>query len=77
MKNKCTHCRWEYPDEYLNPLMTTEGIFGQVCGICALAYMNKMTGEKRKKFDGESAEELRVLAVQWRKTHANQKPQVN
>lgn len=77
MNNKCTSCQWEYPDHLLNPLMTSHGMVGQVCGICALAISNDMLGIKRKKFDGENAEELRLEAVAWRKKHANKKPLVN
>ena len=77
MKNKCTQCRWEYPDELLQPLQTGEGVIGQMCGICALAWVNEMHGLKREKFDGENAEDLRLRAIQWRKDHANKRPKAN
>lgn len=74
---KCTQCNWKYPDELLNPLMTNKGYIPDVCGICALQISNMMMGEKRKTFNGETAEDLRQQAIEWRLKHADKKPKVN
>ena len=64
--NKCQKCKIEYPNGYLSPLITSKGSL-LVCGICALEIGNEVLGIKRKKFNGEEAERLRQMAIQYRK----------
>jgi len=66
MKN-CQKCKIKYPDGYLAPIMTSKGN-AVVCGVCALELSNAVTGMKRKKFQGEEAERLRQLAIEFRKS---------
>ena len=64
---QCNACKWEYPDGYTAPLLTTEGSMAEICGICALEISNKLHGINRKKFDGQRAEEMRQDAIAYRK----------
>lgn len=63
---KCNKCEVSYPDDYLSPIITSQGSVGQVCGICALEISNEALGIKRNKFNGEMAEEARQDAIAWR-----------
>ena len=67
MKKKCKNCKIEYPSEILSPLMTSDDSSGSVCGICALVLSNQALGINRKKFQGETAEDFRQEAINFRK----------
>jgi hypothetical protein len=73
-KNVCPECKWKYPASYLYPLRTSEGNFGAVCGICALAISSKIIGTTREKFNGGMAEHLRQMAITWREHHPDLAP---
>lgn len=66
---KCSSCNWSYPEEFLNAMFSSKGVEQSICGICALAISNKTLGVERTHFTGEMAEDLRLDAVEWRKTH--------
>jgi len=55
-----------YPNGYLQPIISNVKS-DEVCGICALKISNQALGIERKKFDGEMAEHLRQLALNWRR----------
>jgi hypothetical protein len=63
---KCQKCEIDYPFWYISTMSSNEGT-QELCGICALAESNRIHGADRKKFDGTRAEELRKLAIAWRK----------
>lgn len=65
----CANCGIKYPVYILSPLLGSEGYHKCVCGICALELSNEYLGIKRRKFQGEMAEEFRQKAIEWRKTH--------
>jgi hypothetical protein len=70
----CKECKWKYPDELLNPIVTSLGSSGLICGICALELTNQIHGIKRKRFNGQMAEHMRLDAIIWRKKHPEHKP---
>lgn len=60
----CIPCNREVPDaSYLNPMVTSDGTIPDVCAVCALEISNTIHEEKKKKFDGEKAEELRLKTI--------------
>lgn len=66
----CDGCKWSYPDGLVKILYAREEgktVCKDLCGICALNYMNEKHGENRKKFDGEEAEAIRKDCITWRK----------
>jgi len=69
----CSVCTWLYPEELVSPIVSSSGDKADVCGICALEISNRVSGVKRKKFDGPQAEGLRLAAIKWRKgrNHGN------
>lgn len=73
---KCQYCKINYPDGYLSPLMTSKGNC-LVCGICALELSNKVTGLVRKKFQGETAEDFRQMALRYREEIKNVQKEKN
>jgi hypothetical protein len=72
--NLCAECGWPYPFTYLAPLHTSKGTTGDVCGICALVLSNQALGIERTEFTGRMAEHLRLMALSWRRRHADLKP---
>jgi hypothetical protein len=71
----CARCRLPYPDDMLNPLVGNFPESGLlICGICALAMTNEAHGARRKRFDGEMAEEFRQRAIRWRRKHPRAQP---
>lgn len=65
---KCGSCGYMYPCDILSPLMSSDGNMGEVCGICALKMSNEILGIERDRFDGEMAEEMRLDAIEFRKS---------
>lgn len=63
---KCAKCKIAYPEGYLSPIIGGS-VRGGVCGICALEITNEVHGVTREKFQGEIAEELRQMAIEYRK----------
>lgn len=70
----CDKCKWPYPADLLNPLVTTVGTTDSICGICALYLSNGVLGIRRQKFDGPIAESLRQRAKRWRKSNPQLRP---
>jgi hypothetical protein len=70
----CPNCKWLYPAVYLHPMQTSAGTIEPICGICALDLSNSVLGVKRKRFDGQMAEHLRRMAIDWRKRHKDLTP---
>ena len=70
-------CNVIYPNELVSPL--GGNVRGNVCGICALAVSNSISSRsmKRKKFDGEIAEQLRLKAIEWRKREHSTRKKVS
>lgn len=69
----CERCKQSYPDELLQPMFIGgEGYTKPICAICALELGNELHGIKRKKFQGEMAEDLRQRALAWRRKHGVQ-----
>lgn len=64
----CTSCFTEYPEELVTQMFVNGG-YVKVCGICALQISNEVHGTKRRKFDGEQAEQMRQRAILWRRDH--------
>ena len=67
----CQGCKVDYPDAYLEPLefALQEGTFeaASVCGPCALALINFISGQTRTMFTlGSRAEIHRRAALQHR-----------
>lgn len=60
---KCTNCKRSIPGEYLSPIVTGDGVSQEVCGICALKMSNEYLGISRKRFQGETAELMRQMAI--------------
>ena len=71
---RCSRCQWKYPDELLHTQTTHLGTTHNVCGICALVVSNELMSEKRDKFDGPKAEELRQAAITWRQLSSGCNP---
>lgn len=71
---RCTQCGWKYPNSLLNNMMVSAGYIMDVCGICALAITNEISGVTRESFQGEQAEAARIGAVAWRNSHPADKP---
>lgn len=67
---KCTVCKIKYPSEILSPAFGLE-TKGVICGICALQLSNELHGDNRIEFNGETAEDFRLEAIEWRKKHEN------
>ena len=69
----CSECKLPYPDDMLNKIFLADpqgsGYSEPVCGICALAIINRQHGQNRKKFTGVQAEEFRQRAIAWRRKH--------
>ena len=63
----CTECRVVYPAHLLSPFIACGKESKPVCGICALRLSNTLHGFKRRRFQGEIAEEMRQEAVAWRR----------
>lgn len=69
-KEKCEKCHIAYPQGYLSPMMvgTESGLETiMVCGICALEIKNEVHGGGYNRFQGEMAEEMRQMAIAYRK----------
>lgn len=64
---KCSECKIKYPEELLSPLIGSDGVTGDICGICALEISNETLGIQRDHFTGTIAEEMRKDAIAWRK----------
>jgi uncharacterized protein CbrC (UPF0167 family) len=64
--DKCSKCKVKYPEGYTAPMFTNEGIQKDLCGICALEESNAALGIKRKSFSGETAEAMRIDAIEYR-----------
>ena len=62
---KCAKCKIEYPSEILSPMFGA-GIAGDICGICALEISNAIHGINKTNFKGETAEDFRLQAINWR-----------
>jgi hypothetical protein len=59
----------------LSPLPTDEGEPSpSVCGICALALMNRKLGSDETRLKNEMAEDLRQQAIAWRREHPTREP---
>lgn len=71
----CDVCKWDYPFEFLAPFRSNHVNKSQCCGICALQLSNEAHGIQRSRFDGETAEATRQLALRWRKRHPSKGPQ--
>lgn len=69
---KCDVCKWDYPFEYLAPLISSGVNKSNCCGICALELSNQQLGIKRTRFTGTIAEEMRQKAIKWRDTHTKE-----
>jgi hypothetical protein len=67
MTARCRHCGVDYPEEILNPIVSTNGTTANICGICALEIINQAHGSRRKKFHGEIAEAMRQAALAHRR----------
>lgn len=59
---ECTHCKWDYPENLLNPLFIDGGYITGICGICA----EELIGIK---LHGKQASYMRDMALDWRKKH--------
>lgn len=66
---QCQQCKIKYPDGYLSPMITSEPnlVTSLICGICALDIRNKVHGINNKEFQGEIAEDMRQMAIKYRK----------
>lgn len=65
---RCGNCKIEYPSEILSvPFGFGNG--KPLCGICALQLSNELHGDNRTEFNGETAEDFRLAAIEWRKKH--------
>jgi hypothetical protein len=64
---RCCGCQIRYPEDYLNPVHTADGITLPVCGICALQMLNQFSDVHRSRFDGEMAKLMRRRALHWRR----------
>jgi hypothetical protein len=75
--NKCEHCGWPYPSQYLNQMRTSDHEFHgkYICGICALNISNMIHRVTRDKFDGAAAERFRLAAIEWREKHPYDDPE--
>lgn len=72
----CKGCDWDYPEEMLSRIFSNEGHTDPLCGICALAYINRVHGTRRKSFHGEQAESHRREALAWRTKHPENRKRV-
>lgn len=63
---ECTRCSVPYPEGYLQPVIGAIHR-GDVCGVCALQMINAIHGTQMRSFHGEMAEDLRWMAVEWRR----------
>lgn len=73
---KCDRCRWKYPEEYLSQMFVGKGYTKPICAICALEIANELCGVVQTSFQGETAEYMRQLAIEWRKKNPSRKPAV-
>lgn len=73
---KCEHCKWIYPAYYINIMRTNLPDIGNpaLCGICALDLSNLIHGQNRVRFDGQAADQMRIMAVVWREKHPYDNP---
>jgi len=60
----CDECDRKFPDELVQPLITSVGSSWS-CPICALEITNNIHHAKRTKFDGKVAEKLRQQALAY------------
>ena len=65
---KCDICKIEYPSDILSPLYSSKEVNTRMlCGICALAEINKVHGINRTQFSpGSRAEGCRKAALRIR-----------
>jgi hypothetical protein len=71
----CRRCRVRYPTALLSSPLIAEGeLASTVCGICALALMNKRSGSKETRLEDEAAEDMRQQAIVWRREHPTREP---
>lgn len=62
----CHDCQIEYPDELVVPYFDGQ-TYTPVCGICALARVNKLHGTQTRRFHGQAADALRLAAIRFRR----------
>jgi len=76
--NECGNCKWKYPFSYLAPMTVAVGgdaaTTVSICGVCALELSNKAIGLERTRFNGRKAEQMRLMAIDWRKNHRDLAP---
>jgi hypothetical protein len=72
--NTCSRCGYEYPEDV--PLSPMSGTIStrEICGICALEVSNATLRIKRTSFNGEMAEEYRLLALEARENGTAKPP---
>ena len=71
---RCGRCRWPYPPEMLSAFVSSRGRSPFICGICALELTNEIHHLNLAEFHGETAEDFRLDAIDWRATHPELSP---
>ena len=68
---KCSQCKRNFPDHLLAPLHFNEDVIPNVCPICALELLNIRHGLECETLGGETAEAMRLEAIQYLEDHPN------
>jgi len=63
---ECDDCKIDYPNGLVQQLVSSDGE-AFICGVCALERINRVHGVTFAKFNGKTAERMRLGALEYRR----------